>query len=106
MDAQLVAFLFVGATVLFGILAVAKDSEGKRYGVKRMALLWLAALPFFLSSAVEFTVKHADGTAQKVRISNSMWFLLVLPVAMIADNVARRKRANQASPPTPLERRG
>jgi SNF family Na+-dependent transporter len=95
MDAQLIAFLFAGTTVLFAMLAVAKDAEGRRYGVKRMALLWLAALPYFLSSAVEFTAKHADGSAQEVKITYSTWFLLVLPVAMIADNIARRKKANQ-----------
>lgn len=95
MDAPLVAFLFVGATVLFAILAVAKDAEGKRYGVKRMALLWLAAVPYFLSSAIEFTVKHADGSAQEVKITYSSWFLLALPVAMVVDNFARRKKANQ-----------
>lgn len=96
MDAQLVVFLFVGSTVLFAILAAAKDAEGKRYGLKRMALLWLAAVPYFLSSAVEFTVKHADGSTQEVKITYSTWFLLALPVAMIADNIARRKKANQS----------
>src|SRR5688572_2063254 len=106
MDAQLVAFLFFGATVLFVILAAAKDAEGKQYGVKRMALLWLAALPYFLSSAVEFAMKHADGSTQEVKITYSTWFLLVLPVAMIADNIARRKKANQPSQPMPLTRHG
>jgi tellurite resistance protein TehA-like permease len=100
MDAELVAFLFFGATVLFAILAVAKNAEGKRYGVKRMALLWLAALPYFLSSAIEFTAKYADGSTHEVKLTYSTWFLLGLPVAMIADNIARRKRANQLSEPT------
>lgn len=92
----MVAFLFVGATVLFAILAVAKDADGQRYGVKRMALLWFSTVPYFLSSAVEFVVKHADGDVQEVKITYSTWFLLVLPVAIIADNIARRKKAANA----------
>ena len=95
MDAQLVAFLFVGATVLFVILAAAKDAEGTRYGVKRMALLWLAALPYFISSALEFAAKHADGSPQEVKITYSSWFLLVIPAAMIVDNISRRKKAKR-----------
>ena len=92
MDAELVVFLFVGGTILFAILAAAKGRDGKRYGVKRMALLWRAALPYFLSSAFEFTTKHADGGPESVKITHSTWFLLIMPIAMIADNVARRKR--------------
>ena len=95
MDAELVAFLFVGGTILFAILAVAKDRDGKRYGVKRMMLLWFLALPYFLSSAFEFTAKHADGSTEEVKITYSTWFLLALPFAMIAENIIRRKRANQ-----------
>lgn len=52
MDAELVAFLFLGGTVLFAILAVAKDRDGKRYGVKRMMLLWFAALPYLARSRI------------------------------------------------------
>jgi hypothetical protein len=92
MDADLVALLFCGGTVLFAILAVAKDRDGKPYGMKRMALLWLAALPYFLSSALEFTAKHADGSTESVKITHSTWFLLIMPIAMIVDNVARRKK--------------
>lgn len=92
MDAQLVARLLVGATILFAILAAAKDAEGKRYGVKKMALLWLSVVPYFLSSAVEFIVKHADGGTQAVKITYSTWFLVVLPAAIIADNIVRRTR--------------
>jgi hypothetical protein len=98
MDAELVAFLFCGGTVLFAILAAAKDRDGRRYGVKRMTLLWLAALPYFLSSAFEFTAKHADGSTESVKITHSTWFLLIMPVAMFVDNIVRRKRANK----TPL----
>jgi hypothetical protein len=93
MDAEVVVFLFVGATLLFSILALAKDSDGKRYGVKRMALLWCAALPYFLSSYCEFSVKHADNSSEKVKITYSTWFLLVMPFAMVRDNLARRKNA-------------
>src|SRR5687767_10909159 len=95
MDAELVAFLFLGGTILFAILAVAKDRDGKRYGVKRMMLLWFAALPYCLSSALEFTAKHADGSTEEVKITYSTWFLLALPFAMIAENIVCRKRANQ-----------
>ena len=95
MDAKLVAFLFLGGTVLFAILAIAKDRDGKRYGVKRMMLLWFAALPYFLSSAFEFTTKHAYGSTEDVKITYSTWLLLALPFAMVAENIARRKRANQ-----------
>ena len=101
MDAVLVAFLFCSSTILFAILALAKHRDGTRYGVKRMALLWLAALPYFLSAAIEFTAKHADGSIESVKITHSTWFLLVMPFAMIVDNVAQRKRANKAPEPTP-----
>jgi ATP-dependent Clp protease protease subunit len=96
MDASLVGFLFVGSTILFAILALAKDREGKRYGVKRMALLWVAALSYFLSSAFEFTAKHADGTIESVKITHSTWFLLIMPGAMIAENIARKKKTKQS----------
>jgi len=96
MDAELVAFLFLGGTVLFAILAVAKDRDRKRYGVKRMMLLWFAALPYFLSSAFEFTAKHADGRTEDVKITYSTWLLLALPFAMIAENIMRRRRANHS----------
>ena len=68
-----------------------------------LALLWLAALPFFLSSAIEFTARYADGTTEEVKITYSQWFLLTLPGAMIADAIARKKRANQ--PPAGAARR-
>jgi cytochrome bd-type quinol oxidase subunit 2 len=101
MDVTFVVFLFVCATFLFALLAFAKDSEGKRYGVKKMAVLWFAALPYFLSAAVEFTAKHADGGTQEVKITYSTWFLLALPVAMVVDNIARRRKANLAQSQRP-----
>jgi hypothetical protein len=91
-DAELVTFLFIGATLLFAVLAAAKDAQGRRYGVKRMALLWLAALPYFVSSAVEFSVRHEDGSTQDVKITYSTWFLLVLPVAMFLQRSDRKER--------------
>ena len=100
MDATLVAFLFVFGSVLFAILACARDSDGKRYGVKKMGLLWLAALPYFLSSAFEFTFKHTDGTSEQVKITYSTWFLLGLPIAMIADNILKKKKTNRPPHPT------
>lgn len=92
MDAGLVAFLFIGGTLVFAIMAAAKDSTGRRYGWKRMAGLWLASLPYFLSSAFEFTVKDTQGNPEKVKITYSLWFLLLLPFWMIASNASRRKR--------------
>ena len=100
MDAELVTFLFAGSVALFAILAFAKDRDGKRYGTKRMAQLWLASLPYFLSAFCEFTIKHADGSSEEVKITYSTWFLLVLPLQMIRENIARRKKPNKAPEPT------
>jgi hypothetical protein len=97
MDSELLVFLFSGATLLFLILACAKDTEGKTYGIKRMGLIWIAALPYFLSSAIEFSVKHVDGSTDSVKITHSAWFLLIMPIAMIRYNILRRKKSKKST---------
>ena len=100
MDLDLVIFLVALYGLAYLVLAQAKDRSGQKYGFKKMARMWLYALPYLTSAFIEFSIKSADGSSQEVKITYSAFFLWIMPIAMIADNFIRRKRANQSSEPT------
>jgi hypothetical protein len=91
MDAELVAFLFIGGVILFALLSFARDGMGQRYGFRRMVRLWLATIPYFTAAAFEFHVKSSDGTTEHVTITYASWFLVTLPIVMIYEKVMPRR---------------
>jgi|SRR5665213_3023513 len=101
MDIQLFTFLVLFYAAVYVVLSLAKDSAGVRYGFATMARMWIYAIPYLTSAAIEFTVKGEHGGFETVTLSYSTWFLITLPIAMVADNIRRKRSlANQSTDPT------
>lgn len=106
MDVTLVTFLVVFYGIVYLILSNAKGRNGKKFGYRKMALMWVMILPFLTSSVIEFTINYADASTEEVKISLSVWFLWFMPIPMLLSNLYwSLKKANQSPQPTAANRR-
>lgn len=79
----------IGVSIILGIAFLicsqAKDKNGKKYGIKRMSIIWAVAVGFLGAQAVYKITLKREGN--ETEISIVPFILLLIPVFMIGSNL-------------------